>query len=59
MHAWFAGNVAKLCCVCVCLGCMQLKGVMPGYTTHVLSDGDEVVIFDNDAMLPMFVIHYS
>ena len=38
---------------------MQLKGVMPGYTTHVLSDGDEVVIFDNDAMLPMFVIHYS
>lgn len=32
--------------------------VRPGFTSHVVNDGDEVVMFDMDAILPMYVVHY-
>lgn len=34
------------------------RKVKEGFDTHILGDGDEIVVFDNNAMLPMFVIHY-
>jgi hypothetical protein len=33
-------------------------GCKPGYTSHVVNDGAEVVIFDMAAILPTYIVHY-
>jgi hypothetical protein len=35
------------------------KPVKDGFTSHVVNDGAEIVMFDMDAVLPTYIVHYS
>lgn len=37
---------------------MDGQACKPGYTSHVVNDGDEIVMFDMAAILPTYVVHY-
>ena len=34
------------------------QAVRAGYTSHIIADGDEIVMFDMDAILPTYIVHY-
>ena len=38
--------------------CDAKKTPYGGYTSHIVNDGDEIVMFDTDAILPTYIIHY-